>query len=288
MSVSSPNHGWRWRWASSATRDRGVDVFTEVRRGDIVLYEDAYRNISLAINQGNAAEMFGAARHGFDHGALGERPCGFGRKALARLAARAVVAACTWRLFAGRCAPSSTRWRRPGTGSSARGLAPLAAALEPPRRLAGPGARRRHRHRKGRPVVAQRFPQAEVLGVDLAPAMVEQGLLLPPGSPARVRFEVADAAALSLRSEAFDLVVLMNMIPFFGELARVTAPGGTVVVAHVSGASTPIWTPPATPARASRRSASSGSRSCPPAPARRSWRGRGDRSRISETTFVAR
>lgn len=35
-------------------------TFAEVRRGDIVLYEDAYRNIALAINQGNAAEMFGA------------------------------------------------------------------------------------------------------------------------------------------------------------------------------------------------------------------------------------
>jgi S-adenosylmethionine hydrolase len=34
-------------------------TFAEVRRGDIVLYEDAYRSISLAINQGNAAEMFG-------------------------------------------------------------------------------------------------------------------------------------------------------------------------------------------------------------------------------------
>jgi S-adenosylmethionine hydrolase len=34
-------------------------TFAEVRRGDIVLYEDAYRNIALAINQGNAAEMFG-------------------------------------------------------------------------------------------------------------------------------------------------------------------------------------------------------------------------------------
>ena len=33
-------------------------TFTEVRRGDIVLYEDAYRNIALAINQGNAAAMF--------------------------------------------------------------------------------------------------------------------------------------------------------------------------------------------------------------------------------------
>ena len=36
-----------------------ASTFAEVRRGDIVLYEDAYRNVSLAINQGNAAEMFG-------------------------------------------------------------------------------------------------------------------------------------------------------------------------------------------------------------------------------------
>jgi S-adenosylmethionine hydrolase len=33
-------------------------TFAEVRRGDIVLYEDAYRNVALAINQGNAAAMF--------------------------------------------------------------------------------------------------------------------------------------------------------------------------------------------------------------------------------------
>jgi S-adenosyl-L-methionine hydrolase (adenosine-forming) len=36
-------------------------TFAEVRRGDIVLYEDAYRNIALAINQGNAAAMFSAS-----------------------------------------------------------------------------------------------------------------------------------------------------------------------------------------------------------------------------------
>jgi S-adenosyl-L-methionine hydrolase (adenosine-forming) len=36
-------------------------TFAEVRAGDIVLYEDAYWNVSLAINRGNAAEMFGVA-----------------------------------------------------------------------------------------------------------------------------------------------------------------------------------------------------------------------------------
>jgi S-adenosylmethionine hydrolase len=35
-------------------------TFADVRPGDIVLYEDAYRNIALAINQGDAANMFSA------------------------------------------------------------------------------------------------------------------------------------------------------------------------------------------------------------------------------------
>jgi S-adenosylmethionine hydrolase len=35
-------------------------TFAEVRAGDIVLYEDAYRNIALAINRGSAAKMFAA------------------------------------------------------------------------------------------------------------------------------------------------------------------------------------------------------------------------------------
>jgi S-adenosylmethionine hydrolase len=35
-------------------------TFADVRPGDIVLYEDAYRNIALAINHGNAANMFSA------------------------------------------------------------------------------------------------------------------------------------------------------------------------------------------------------------------------------------
>ncbi len=35
-------------------------TFADVRAGDIVLYEDAYRNIALAINSGDAAHMFSA------------------------------------------------------------------------------------------------------------------------------------------------------------------------------------------------------------------------------------
>ena len=96
-------------------------------------------------------------------------------------------------------------------------------------------------------LVAERFPAAEIVGVDLAPAMVEEARrLLPAELAGRVRFEVADASALPFPDGAFDLVTLLNMIPFFGELARVTAAGGTVAICHGAGDSTPIWTPPDT------------------------------------------
>jgi S-adenosylmethionine hydrolase len=35
-------------------------TFADARRGDIILYEDAYGNVSVAISNGNAAEMFSA------------------------------------------------------------------------------------------------------------------------------------------------------------------------------------------------------------------------------------
>lgn len=34
-------------------------TFADVRPGDVVLYEDSYRNVALALNQGNAAQAFG-------------------------------------------------------------------------------------------------------------------------------------------------------------------------------------------------------------------------------------
>ena len=34
-------------------------TFGDARPGDIILYEDAYRNVSIAINRGSAADMFG-------------------------------------------------------------------------------------------------------------------------------------------------------------------------------------------------------------------------------------
>ena len=92
--------------------------------------------------------------------------------------------------------------------------------------------------------IASRFPDADVVGVDLSEDMVaEARRKAPPELAVRVRFEQADAARLPFVDESFDLVALGNMIPFFDELARVLAPGGTLLVAFSSGPGTPIYVP---------------------------------------------
>ena len=92
--------------------------------------------------------------------------------------------------------------------------------------------------------VARRWPDAEVVGADLAQAMVEEARrTLPPDVAGRVRFEVADAERLPFEDGAFDLVTLLNMIPFFDELARVVASSGAVVFSFSGWAETPIYVP---------------------------------------------
>jgi SAM-dependent methyltransferase len=166
----------------------------------------------------------------------------------ARLTTRAVVARPrVWGLLR---RPLRRQFDRLAAGWEARlgpeALLPLDAALDrlsPPRRVLdlGTGTGKAAR------VVAKRFPEAEVVGVDLSPAMIEEARkVLPAELSGRVCFEVADASRLPFEDGAFDLVVLLNMIPFFGELARVTAPGGRVAAASSFGAQTPIYVPPET------------------------------------------
>jgi ubiquinone/menaquinone biosynthesis C-methylase UbiE len=117
----------------------------------------------------------------------------------------------------------------------------LELALEdvsPPRRILDLGT--------GTGVVAtalgKRYPQSEVLGIDLSPGMIEEARRqLPPELAGRVGFEVGDASALACPDGDFDLVVLSNMIPFFDELARIVASGGTLVLSFSKGAETPIY-----------------------------------------------
>ena len=87
-------------------------------------------------------------------------------------------------------------------------------------------------------LLSERWPAAEVTGVDVSPGMIAEARRL--GSE---RYDVGDASALPYEDAAFDLVTLNNMIPFFDELARVTASGGYVAIAYSMGPNTPIWVP---------------------------------------------
>jgi SAM-dependent methyltransferase len=90
--------------------------------------------------------------------------------------------------------------------------------------------------------IAARSPGAEVVGIDASEPMVDEARrLLPAELEGRVRFERADASALPFPEDSFDLVMLANMIPFFDEIDRVLAPGGTVAFVWSVGAETPIF-----------------------------------------------
>jgi ubiquinone/menaquinone biosynthesis C-methylase UbiE len=159
----------------------------------------------------------------------------------ARLVTNAVVRVpALWRLFKrpltrnfDRLAPE---WD--ATRVSPERLEPLARALEAVPRApgsvldvgTGSGAAAR--------LAAARWPDARVTGVDASGGMIEEARRL-----GGERYEVADAATLPFADGSFELVTLNNMIPFFDELARVTAAGGHVAVAYSLGPQTPIWVP---------------------------------------------
>ena len=159
----------------------------------------------------------------------------------ARLVTDAVVRApFLWRVFRramtrnfDRLAPE---WE--ATRVSRERLAPMVAALDAlpsaPRRAldvgTGSGAVAR--------LLAERWPEADVTGVDVSPGMIAEARRL--GSE---RYEVADSSKLPYGDGSFDLLTLNNMIPFFDEIARVTAPGGQVAISFSMGAGTPIWVP---------------------------------------------
>lgn len=92
-------------------------------------------------------------------------------------------------------------------------------------------------------LVAREFPRASVRGVDFSEEMIRQARakvgLDPEG---RIAFTVGDAAHLPWSDDSFDLVVQLNMPPFFGEIARVLRPGGIVVIAASQGSRTPFYT----------------------------------------------
>ena len=92
----------------------------------------------------------------------------------------------------------------------------------------------------GARLLKERFPDADVVGVDLATAMLEQARRLVPG----VSFVEGDASRLPFGEGSFDLVAHQNMIPFVTEVDRVLRPAGWVLFAFSSGPETPIWVEP--------------------------------------------
>jgi ubiquinone/menaquinone biosynthesis C-methylase UbiE len=146
-----------------------------------------------------------------------------------------------WRLYRRRVrglfeglAPDWDTRRRPDH------LAPFERALDavrkPPRRALDLGTGTGDAAR----AMLARWPDAEVVGVDIAPAMLERARHKVP----QASFQVADASSLPFPDGHFDLVGLANMIPFWDELTRVVAPTGAVVVGFSLGPETPIYVPP--------------------------------------------
>ena len=87
--------------------------------------------------------------------------------------------------------------------------------------------------------VARRLPGATVVGVDLAPAMVDlaKGNALAASLGSRIRFELADAARLPLDDSSVDLIVSSLSLhhwdkpsAVFAEVLRVLRPGGSALV----------------------------------------------------------
>ena len=166
---------------------------------------------------------------------------------LARLATNAVVGRpWTWRIFRplirrqfDTLAPRWDEMRVPNHLASYERA--LDAVTVPPARALDVGTGTGD----GAAAIAYRFPRAEVIGVDLAESMLERARRkLPEELRGRVRFERADASALPFADESFDLVALANMIPFFDEITRLVAPGGSALFAFSGGATTPIYVPP--------------------------------------------
>ena len=128
-------------------------------------------------------------------------------------------------------------------------LAPLADAIErlapSPRRIldvgTGTGAAALW--------LARRFEGAEVLGVDVAPEMIDRARAKAAEG---VRFAVADTRAAAAEGP-FDLVVHLNCPVLFDDVATALADGGTVIVAATSGERTPFYTSHAALRRGFRR-----------------------------------
>jgi len=130
---------------------------------------------------------------------------------------------------------SAGHWDVNETAARTQAMRAALDALEPPRRVleigTGTGS--------GAAILKAAFPGAEITGVDLSPEMIRIAQTKVPG----VQFVPADASRLPFGDASFDLVVQNNVPVYFDQLARVTAPGGQVLIASTFGPATPYYTP---------------------------------------------
>jgi len=138
------------------------------------------------------------------------------------------------RLQFDRLAPDWSAMQRPD------GLAPYEEALgrldTPVRRALDVGTG----NGRGAREIQRRHPEAEIVGLDVSPAMLKEARKLVPG----VEFMEGDASRLPFGAAEFDLVAHANMIPFLDEVARVLRPGGWTIFAFSGGPETPIYVAP--------------------------------------------
>ncbi len=152
----------------------------------------------------------------------------------------------SWRLFRGPVRmffdSVAAGWDERVRSDSAEYLMPLQAALDrlparPVRILdigTGTGAAALE--------LADRYPDAEVVGIDVSGEMVAQASARAADLSSRVCFLVADIASFE-EEEGFDLITMLNMPPFFDRVVALLRPEGCVVNASSYGDRTPFFTP---------------------------------------------
>lgn len=88
-------------------------------------------------------------------------------------------------------------------------------------------------------VAMSKFPEARSYACDLSTSMLSAAR----ANISRTALICCDSAHLPFRSGAFDLVLLQNAPPPLRELARVTTPGGWVILGFSAAGRLPAWLP---------------------------------------------
>lgn len=102
-------------------------------------------------------------------------------------------------------------------------------------------------------ILAERYADAWVTGVDASPQMIAQATRNAAAAGSAARFAVGRLQDVDLGDESVDLVVLLNAPPAFEEIERLLKPGGRVVIAASRGPMTAFYSSAKRLARGFRR-----------------------------------